>query len=327
VPTAERARAPRATSSRSSAALVGSLCYLFASVFWGLNIPLTAELLKGFDPFWLTLCRYVVAASLLGTLVAASLGPRALRSPIGLPRVMVLGLCVSAFLVCFTVGLMLTHPVTAAAVIAGSPVYVAAVSRIMTRAPFAKGFVPATVLTVLGAGIAIAGRSDAGLSLKGGEVLIVGSLASWTIYSILAQRWFEAPVPQLRRTWLSSVAAIPWLLAFWLVARATGVAGEPNLSPDARSIVFLLATAMLSTALSTVAWNIGVSRLGIAVGGLWQNTVPVFAVLISLVFFGVVPTGAQVLGGAVVLCGVAIMQWHSIRAARAAARAGSAAAR
>jgi len=78
--------------------------------------------------------------------------------------------------------------------------------------------------------------------------------------------------------------------------------------------------ALLSTALSTVAWNIGVSRLGIAVGGLWQNTVPVFAVLISLAFFGVVPTGTQVLGGAVVLAGVAIMQWHSIRATRALPR-------
>jgi drug/metabolite transporter (DMT)-like permease len=313
--------------NRSSAALVGSLCYLFASVFWGLNIPLTAELLKAFDPFWLTLCRYVVSATLLGTLVAVSIGPRALRAPIAPSRVMVMGLCVSAFLVCFTVGLMLTHPVTAAAVIAGAPVYVAIVSRVMTRAPFAKGFVPATVLTLAGAGIAIAGRAGGGLSLKGGEALIVASMASWTIYSILAQRWFEPSVPQLRRTWLSSVAAIPWLILFWLIARATGVAGPPNLDPDARSIAFLLATAMLSTALSTVAWNIGVSRLGIAVGGLWQNTVPVFAVLISLVFFGVVPTGAQVLGGAVVLCGVAIMQWHSIRAARAAPRAVPAAAR
>jgi drug/metabolite transporter (DMT)-like permease len=305
---------------RSSAALVGSLCYLFASVFWGLNIPLTAELLKAFDPFWLTLCRYVVAATLLGTLVAVSIGPRALRAPIALPRVLVMGLCVSGFLVSFTVGLMLTHPVTAAAVIAGAPVYVAVVSRIMTGSPFAKGFVPATVLTLAGAGIAIAGRAGGGLSLRGGEALIVASMASWTVYSILAQRWFEPAVPQLRRTWLSSVAAIPWLLACWLVARAAGLAGPPNLAPDARSVIFLLATAMLSTALSTVAWNIGVSRLGIAVGGFWQNTVPVFAVLISLVFFGVLPTGAQVLGGAVVLCGVAIMQWQSVRAMRAATR-------
>ena len=305
---------------RASNLLVGTLCYLFASIFWGLNIPLTAELLKVFDTFWLTLARYLFAASLLGAMVAASWGPGALRAPIAGPRVAALGLCVGAFLVCFTGGLMLSHPVTAAAVIAGSPVYVAIVSRWMTRAPLAKGFVPATALTVIGAGVATAGRADGGLGFRGGELLRVFALACWTVYSILAQRWFEPAVPQLRRTWLSSVAAIPWLAAFWLAARATGLAGAPNLDPDARSIAYLLATALLSTALSTVAWNIGVSRLGIAVGGLWQNTVPVFAVLISLAFFGVVPTGTQVLGGAVVLAGVAIMQWHSIRATRALPR-------
>ena len=50
---------------------------------------------------------------------------------------------------------------------------------------------------------------------------------------------------------------------------------------------------------------------------MWQNTIPVFAVLISLVGYGVVPTASQVLGGAVVLAGVAWMQWRSLRAAAA----------
>jgi drug/metabolite transporter (DMT)-like permease len=307
-------------------ALVGSACYLLASVFWGLNIPLTAVLLKTFDAFWLTLSRYAIAASLLGALVAAMLGARALRSPIPVRRVAVLGLCVAGFLVCFTVGLRLVHPVTAAAVIAGSPVYVAVVSRAMTRAPFAPGFWSATALTVIGAGIAIWGAGGATGSLAsggvadgwvttGGEALLVASIGSWTVYSILAQRWFETEVPQLRRTWLSSAGALPWLAAFWLAARALGWAGAPNLRPDAVSLAYLVATATLSTALSTVAWNVGVARLGIAVGGMWQNTVPVFAVLTSLLFFGVVPTGAQVLGGAVVLAGVLTMQRHVIVAA------------
>ena len=299
----------------SSQALVGSLCFLFASVFWGLNIPLTAALLTAFDPFWLALVRYLIAAALLGLLVALLLGPRALRPPIALWRVGAMGLCVSLFLVSFTVGLMLTHPVTAAAVMAGSPVYVALVSRVFTGTGLARGFVPATLLTITGAAIAISGRADGDLNFRGGELLLVASLASWTTYSIFAQRWFLPGVPQLRRTWLGA-AAIPWLGLFWLIARGLGVVGPPQLEPDARSIAYLLITAVLSTAISTVAWNIGVSRLGIAVGGLWQNTVPVFAVLLSFLLLGVVPTGAQIFGGAVVLCGVAIMQWHALRAFR-----------
>ncbi len=93
--------------------------------------------------------------------------------------------------------------------------------------------------------------------------------------------------------------------------------GAPYLAPAGRDLAYLLTTAVLCTAIATVAWNVGVARLGIATGALWQNAVPVFAVAISLLAFGVVPTGAQVLGGALVMGGVLYMQWQSVRAARA----------
>jgi drug/metabolite transporter (DMT)-like permease len=303
--------------TRGSNLLAGTACYLLASVLWGLNIPLTAALLTVFDPFWLSPYRYLIASTLLGAWVLATLGPGQLRSPIPLARVATLSLAVAAFLVFFNVGLLLTHPVTAAAVIAGSPVYVAVVSRVMTGARLAKGFRGATALTVIGTGIAIAGRADAqGLRLSGGEPMLILSIATWTVYSILAQRWFAPGTPQLRRTFLSSLGAIPWLLAFWAIARALGWIGEPHLVPTGRDLAYLVVTAVFCTALATVAWNVGVARLGIAAGGMWQNAVPVFAVLISLAAFGVVPTGAQVLGGAVVLAGVLYMQWCTMRAAR-----------
>lgn len=308
--------------NRPSAALVGTVCYAIASVLWGLNIPLTAALLEHFDPFWLPPLRYLIAGAVLGGWVVATLGAAALRSPIALSRVALLGGAVAAFLACFTVGLQHTHPITAAALIAGSPVYVAVVSRVMTGARLAPGFVGATLMTLAGAAIAIAGRAHttgAGLKLQGGEPLLIGSIVWWTVYSILAQRWFEPGTPQLRRTFLGSTAAIPWLLVFWALAGALGVVGPPNLDPTPREAIYVVITAVFCTAIATVAWNIGVSRLGIAVGGMWQNTVPVFAVLISLVFFGVVPTLAQIAGGAVVLVGVLWMQWHTVRGTRHAA--------
>jgi drug/metabolite transporter (DMT)-like permease len=312
--------------TRFSPALVGTLGYLIASVFWGLNIPLVASLLKHFDPFWLAPVRYLIASFLLGAWVLLTLGRAQLRSPIPTWRVASLGAVVAAFLVLFNLGLLHTHPITAATVIAGSPVYVAVVSRLMTGAGLARGFWGATLMTLVGAAIAIHGRADTdvqGLRLQGGEFALVGSIGCWTVYSILAQRWFEPAIPQLRRTFLTATWAIPWLLLVWALARATGLAGLPNLRPDAGVLIALVTSAVFCTAVATVAWNTGVARLGIAVGGMWQNTVPVFAVLISLAFFGVVPTASQVAGGAVVLAGVLYMQWRTVRAAgRPAASAG-----
>ena len=316
------------------AALVGTLAYLVASVLWGMNLPLSAALLQHFDPFWVSPLRYAVASVLLGGLLVASRGVRQLRSPIPLWRIAVLSLCVASFLVLYNLGLYRSHPMTVAALSAGSPVYVAVVSRLMTGARLERGFWGATALTLVGAAIAVQGRARAGGDsgggdssggdaaagmlqlLQGGELLVVLAICSWTAYSILAQRWFAPETPQLRRTYLTTIGALPWLLLFWAGARASGLVGPPNLQPAAGPVLQLLVAAVFCTALATVAWNTGVNRLGIQTGGLWQNMVPVFAVLISLLFFGVQPLPEQLIGGAVVLAGVLYMQWQRARSAR-----------
>ena len=328
--TANPAASPAATLR--STALVGTLGYLAASLLWGLNLPLSAALLKHFDPFWVSPLRYVIATALLGLMLAASVGPRHWRSPIPLWRVAVLSLFVTGFLVLYNLGLYRTHPMTVAALSAGSPVYVAVVSRLMTGARLERGFWGATLLTLLGASIAISGRAQAvaaaggaaaplALSLQGGELMVVASICSWTAYSILAQRWFPPATSQLRRTFLTTVGAVPWLLAVWGLARLVGLAGPPQIHPAPTALLQLFAAAVFCTALATVAWNTGVSHLGIQTGAMWQNLVPVFAVLISLLFFGVQPLASQLLGGAVVLAGVLYMQWHRLRVARAPASA------
>ena len=141
-------------------------------------------------------------------------------------------------------------------------------------------------------------------------LLVVLGICSWTAYSILAQKWFPPATPQLRRTWLTTVWALPWLFGFWALARLVGLVGQPNLSPAPLPVLQLMIAAVFCTALATVAWNTGVNRLGIQTGGMWQNTVPVFAVLIGLLFFGVQPLPEQILGGAIVLTGVLYMQWQ-----------------
>lgn len=73
----------------------------------------------------------------------------------------------------------------------------------------------------------------------------------------------------------------------------------------------VLVTAVLATGLAAYTWNMGVQRAGLAAGSLWQNMVPIFAVLVSMLY-GIFPTIQQIVGGAIVLCGVLYMQWRRI---------------
>jgi drug/metabolite transporter (DMT)-like permease len=307
-----------AAAAPANALAVGTACYLFASVFWGMNIPFTAVLFETFDPFFMAAVRVAFATLILGGLAAATLGWRAFGVPMPASRFATMTLAMASFFVLYNLGLRYTNPITAAAIMAGSPVYAAITVRLLTGAALEPGFRGAALLTIAGAGIAIYGRGAAageGLRLQGGEPLIVLSLVSWTVYSIYAQRWFETHVPQLRRTYVSMLGTAFWLALAWGVVYALGMVETPNLAPDARAITFLLATAVFSTALGGVAWNIGVNRVGLIAGALWQNTVPVFGVLIAMLF-GFIPTAAQILGGAVVIAGVLYMQWRKFQYAR-----------
>jgi drug/metabolite transporter (DMT)-like permease len=147
------------TSSGSRSFWIGTLCYLNAAFVWGLNIPLTSALFASYDPFWLAPLRLSIASCLLALAVLISLGSASLKSPIPAGRVLLMSLCVSCFFTLYNLGLLHSNTITAAAIMAGSPVYGAVTTRLMTGARLEKGFWGAALLTIIGASIAIYGRS------------------------------------------------------------------------------------------------------------------------------------------------------------------------
>jgi len=297
------------------AAWAGLAAFLVTSLFWGANLPITAVLLRSFDPFWLTAWRLVLATAALGAMIWVTEGRAALRIDISWQRFCLLGLSIGVFFIDYNVALQYTNTITAAAVMAGAPIYAVATLWLVIGAPIERGFSVALALTVVGGAIAIYGRtgeSGSGLVLGGGEPLVMLSVVLWTIYSIQSQRWFRPATSQLRRAYVASLGAIPWLFVFWGVSRITGLAGPPNLAPDTEAILLFVITAVLATAIGNYTWNIGVSRMGIAMGSLWQNAVPVFGVLVAMLF-GIHPHLEQVVGGILVISGVLYMQWRRMR--------------
>lgn len=301
-------------SSTSRAAVIGLAAFLVTSVFWGANIPVTAVLFRTFDPYFMSIWRVAIGTLALAAILVATQGWSALVIPIAWGRFALLGLTMSLFFLIYNVGLLYTNAITAAAVMVGSPIYAGLFLRVATGTPFDKGFWVAAPLTLVGGATAVLGRAEAGgqtLSLQGGEPLIALCIVFWTLYSMAAQRWFRPEESQLRRTYVGCLSAIFWSSVIWLICRVAGIAGPANLAPPAEAVVLLVMIAVLATAVAGVTWNVGISRLGIAAGSLWQNAVPVFAVLISMAF-GIHPTGQQILGGAIVMAGVAYMQWRKL---------------
>jgi len=291
--------------------LQGSLSYLVATVLWGLNISLTEVLLDSWDPYFLSVLRVALATIAFVAVAALSTAKLPIGQIVKLPGLLSTSAFFAIFILLYNMGLHFSDPVTAAAVMAGTPVYAAITLAAVSQRALDPGFTVAATLTVLGSLIALSSRWDSagetGHSV--GALLILISYVFWNLFTLGTQQVFAKDSTQLQRTLLVFIGATFWLILGWLILRWVALAPPPNLNPSSRELALLIVCAVVITAGGALFWNLGVSRLGLAIGSLWQNMVPVFGVLIAALL-GFIPTIGQIVGGLIVLSGVLWMQWR-----------------
>ena len=156
-------------------------------------------------------------------------------------------------------------------------------------------------VALLGAAIVI-GRGDplalvAG-GLGAGELTILGCVASWAAFTLIAKRLMAGLSPLAITVYASLTGTL-------MLAAATLVDGAP-LVPGA-SLPAWAALAFLGafgTAVAFVWYNDGVHRLGTARAPVFINLVPVFAVALGALLLGERVDASMLAGGALVLAGV-----------------------
>lgn len=286
---------------------------LFVGASWGANLPVTKVMLAHFDLLPLATIRIATAAATLAVLLLVLEGVRGLGLELGPKRFLMLGLIMASFFGVYSLGIYLSNPITAATIQVANPLVSSVTVRALTGARFDPGFGVALALTLVGGAILSAGglAGDGSFVFGGGEVIVLASTALWTLYSLKVQAWFRRS-SQLQRAYVASLSASGWLLAASIVLVALGLARSPVDVTDAWVWTQLLGTAVLASGVASYSWNIGASRLGVAVAALWTNLVPFFAVLWSMVY-GFIPNAYQIVGGLVALSGVVYMQARKLR--------------
>jgi drug/metabolite transporter (DMT)-like permease len=183
----------------------------------------------------------------------------------------------------------------------------------VTRQGFDPGFGVALALTVLG-GLILSSSSlfdSATVTFGGGEIIVLLSNALWTLYAIKAQAWFDR-ASQLHRAYVASLSAMGWLILCAGAVVVMGWSRSPSGVEDAWVWTQLIVVAILASGIGGYFWNVGASRLGVAIASLWVNLVPFFAVLWAMVY-GFMPNAYQIAGGLVALSGVVYMQARKLR--------------
>ena len=295
--------------------MLGAFAAMLAvGIFWGANVPVTKVMLTWFDLVPMSAIRTAVSSVALGGLLLAVEGVGALRIDLGLRRFALLGLMMGGFFAVYTFGISYSNPITAATVQVAGPLVSAVTVRLVTGARFDPGFAIALALTLAGGGILAAPTVlGAGpVTFGGGEIVVLLSNSLWTLYSLKAQAWFSR-ASQLHRTYVASLSACCWMTLFSVVLVSVGWTRSPFAVTDGWIWTQLLVVAFFASGLGGYFWNIGASRLGVAIASLWVNLVPFFAVMWSMAY-GFVPNAYQIVGGVVALSGVVYMQWRRLQA-------------
>ncbi len=278
------------------------------ALIWGLNFPLVKLVLEGVPPLAFNALRFPVAAVvILGILLVPNRSiERPLRRPDRHDVLPIVGLALLGNVVyqlLFIWGLNLTRAGNASLFLGTVPVWAALLAvaagqetvSVRQWLGISGALGGATLLVVGGQGLALDGAT------LGGDLVMIGAAVSWAAFSVGS------------RPYIAKYGAIPYAAwSLWVGTPILLVIGFADLrAADLASLgwvawAVVVYAGAFSISVAFVLWNVGVRRLGNAQTAIYQNAVPVVALVFSWPLIGEVPAALQVVGAAIIVASVRI---------------------
>ncbi len=276
------------------------------AIVWGASFIAGRIVSAEMDASTAALWRYVVAAT---TLVAV-----ALAIEHGLPRltakewfgVVVLGMLgVAIYNLCFMYGLQTVPASRASLIIALNPAATLVGGALFLNEPLTRVRVIGIALALLGVAVELSGGNPLNLFARGpllGELAMFGCVVAWAAYTLLGKRMLGEGISSLAAT---TYAALAGTLVLVAINVATGNLQVPQASPKAWWCIAFI--GIFSTALAYVWFYDGVRAIGPARTAVFINLVPVVAIALSVLLLGEKLLPSMVIGAALVVSGVFII--------------------
>ena len=148
--------------------------------------------------------------------------------------------------------------------------------------------------------------------LNPGDLLIILSMAMWSVYSILL-RYYPKGLDTL--AFLFVIAVIGDLCVLPLYVGETLLGHPMHWTP--MHAIAVAALGLFSSVLAYIFWNRGVAEVGANVAGLFLHLMPVFGVILAWMFLDETPALFHLAGIGLILTGIFITSRLGAQAARA----------
>ena len=265
--------------SRSS--LVGIALVNLATLTWATNMVLGRWLRADVGPLTMAAVRFLIASLLFAILLQrCPLEERRLGSDRWLLAAMAFsGVVLFAPLLYF--GLRFTSTVSATMINGFGPLITGLLATLLIREPMKRHQVVGAIAGLVGIGILLFGSSTAswqGLGLNIGDLVIVGAVTLWGLYSVLGRRVMQ------QRSALSATAFSAFLGLPFLCLAAVWELQHIRFHAVPHMLLALVYIGIFPTVIGFLSWNAGVRRLGASGAMVFYNTLPLYGALLGIVF-------------------------------------------
>jgi drug/metabolite transporter (DMT)-like permease len=283
-------------------------------VVWAANFIVVKDAIASLPPVAFTMLRYGLAAIALLVILRWNDGPIRLPRP-DVVRILVLGgLGFGLYQILWTTGLQYIPAGDSALIIASTPVLVAVLAVLAGADTLTPMKFAGATLSFLGVVVVIAAGVGVTLGSSAlGSALTLAAAFCWAGYTAFAAPVLRRHSPLVLTTWATiggTLVLIPLGLAQLLAPGAVRPADAGEMLSVMLAIVY---SGVLAAAIANVIVFNGVRLLGPTRVITLQSFVPPMAVIMAFIFLAEPIRPAQVIGGLIILLGVAMTRRASGR--------------
>lgn len=284
---------------QQSLMLTYGLVFLITAI-WGLNVVFLKVLVENLPPQTMTAFRIMIAGitAIIIVYFAKSLRALSVREWLYTAFGMIFGVILHHLTL--ALGLMTTAASTGSLILSLVPLATAVLAVIFLGEQLTKMRVLGFILALAGV-FFIQGGSFSGLKLSQGELLLFTSMFAQAISFIFIKK-ATATLDSKAVTAIMNLAGSVGLLLIAFIAEPDGLSNMTSASLGVYIVLFT--SGIVATGIGHMVFNLAIQKIGASKTAIFNNFVPFFGVLFSVIFLNEMIEPAQLIGFVFIVAGV-----------------------
>lgn len=286
---------------------------VLVSIIWGGTFIAGRILTGSTSPLWIASLRFLIASIVLLLVLVVTRTPLAtinIKQGLQLSLLGVFGIFM--YNLCFFYGLSYINASRAALIVGLTPAAIALFSYALFKEKLSLCKQGGIALCVLGAAIVVISKDHSVLTPMQytwkGDLLLLGCVGSWTVYSVSSRTLSHAIGPMQTVTYSILFGTVMLCLAAWM---QTDIPLSVLRDIHASQIVSLFYLGALGSALAYIWYYDAIKRIGATRSGVFIALNPLTAVLLGYFLLGEHINHMMGIGGMLILIGIVLNNWPS----------------